>query len=700
MNDTVNTIRFGHSACPHDCPSTCALDVELLDNNLIGRIRGAADHRYTQGVVCAKVARYSERIHHPDRLLNPLQRYGEKGSDEFREISWDAALDLTAEALIKAEEKHGAESVWPHYYAGTMGLVMRDGINRLRHVKKYSGQYNTICTMPQFTGLVAGAGQLTGPDPCEMAESDLVVIWGTNAVHTQVNVMTHAMRARKNRGAKIAVVDVYENSTMSQADIKICLKPGTDGALAVAIMHVLFRDGLADWEYLRKYSDCPEVLEKHVQTRTPQWASEITGLRPEQIEEFAREIGKTPRTFFRLGYGFARSRNGAINMHAVSCIPVVTAAWLHEGGGTLQNNGGIYNWNKTLIEGLDCLDPDVRILDQSRIGHILTNDPRDIADGPPVTAIFIQNTNPVEISPNQSLVNKGFARDDLFVCVHEQFLTETARVADIVFPATMFLEHDDIYQSGGHHHIQLGRKLIDPPGQCRSNHEVISSLAKLLGAVHPGFELTARELIDQTLLESGQGTLEDLENNKWIDCQPDFETAHFINGFGHSDGKFHFHPDWKTPKLPKTIVVDENVDFPELPDHWDVIEAADDDHPFRLVTAPARNFLNTSFTETPTGLSKDGEPTALIHPDDIQALRLEEGQHISIGNQRGEVTLIAKSFSGIQQGVVIVEGIVPNRRFSGGKGINSLTGADQIAPYGGAAFHDNHVWIKAKTGAI
>src|SRR3984893_16543670 len=240
MRNAEVAARIGASACPHDCPSTCALDVEILDARTIGRIRGAADNDYTSGVICAKVARYAERVHHKDRLLTPLRRKGGKGSGEFAPVSWDDALDITAEA------RPGAQAVWPYYYAGTMGLVMRDGIHRLRHAKKYSGFHSTICVNPAYTGFAAGVGRVAGPDPREMAKSDLVVIWGTNAVNTQVNVMTHAVRARKTRGAKIVAVDVYMNGTMAQADLPVLIRPGTDGALACAVMHCLFRDGKAD----------------------------------------------------------------------------------------------------------------------------------------------------------------------------------------------------------------------------------------------------------------------------------------------------------------------------------------------------------------------------------------------------------------------------------------------------------------------
>src|SRR5262245_36804580 len=396
--------RIGYSACPHDCPSTCALEVELLDERTVGRVRGAEENDYTLGVICAKVARYAERVHHPDRLLHPLRRKGPKGSGDFAPISWDDALDLVAEKFDEAERRGGSEAVWPYYYAGTMGLVMRDGINRLRHAKKYSGYYSTICNTPARVGFIAGTGRLAGPDPREMARSDLIVIWGTNVVNTQVNVMTHATRARKERGAKIVAVDVYRNGTMQQADLAVLIRPGTDAALACAVMHCLFRDGKADRAYLARYTDAPAELEAHVRGRPPEWAAAIAGCDVETIEALAALVGERKRAYFRLGYGFSRSRNGAVNMHAASCIPAVTGAWLYEGGGAFFNNSAIYHWDMSMIEGHDVLDRSIRVLDQSRIGPILVGDPEALFGGPPVDALIIQNTNPMSVAPEQELV--------------------------------------------------------------------------------------------------------------------------------------------------------------------------------------------------------------------------------------------------------------------------------------------------------
>ncbi len=688
------TPEIRHSACPHDCPSTCALEVERLDSHTIGRVRGAAENSYTAGVVCAKVARYAERIHHPDRLTQPLRRVGEKGGGEFQPISWDDALDEVAEGFLRAEQRLGPETVWPYYYAGTMGLVQRDGINRLRHAKNYSGMLGTICVALSFTGFIAGTGKLAGADPREMAKSDLVVIWGSNPVNTQINVMTHAIRARKERGAKIAVVDVYRTGTAEQADMHVCLRPGTDGALACAVMHVLFRDGHADWDYLEKYTDCPRDLAAHLKSRSPEWAAPITGVPAEEIEAFAKLIGTTKRAFFRLGYGFSRQRNGAFNMHAASCIPAVTGAWQYEGGGAFHNNGAIYTWDRTLTEGLDVRDDAVRVLDMALIGPVLQGEAEALRGGPPVTALLIQNTNPMLVAPELNKVQPGFARDDLFCVVHEQFPTETAKMADIVLPATMFLEHDDVYQGGGHQHVLVGPKIIEPPEGCRSNHEVICGLARRLGARHPGFEKSEWELVDHLLTAAGYPDAETMRERRWLDCQPDFETAHYLNGFANPDGKFHFRPDWGKSELGKYGAEGWRESHPALPDHWDVIEEASEAKPFRLITAPARNYLNSSFTETPTSREREGRPTVLIHPDAAAELGIGDGARLRLGNDRGSVVIHAEIFDGLRPGVVVVESIWPSHAFEEGIGINALTGAERIAPIGGAAFHDNAVWIR------
>ena len=681
-------ISKAYSACPHDCPSTCALEVELPDQQHIGRVRGAKSNSYTSGIVCAKVARYAERTHHPDRLTTPMRRTGEKGTGEFSPLSWDDALDEVANSFVKTTQQHGSESVWPYYYAGTMGLLQRDGINRLRHSMKYSGQHSTICVTLVRAGWGAGVGAFLGPDPREMGLSDLIVSWGGNPASTQVNAMTHIQKARKTRGAKLVVVDPYLTRTAQVADMHLAIRPGTDGALACAMMHILFRDGYADRAYMEKYSDCPKRLKEHLKDRTPEWAAQITGLATDQIEEFAQLYGSTRRSYIRVGYGFSRSRNGAVNTHAVSCLPTITGAWTEMGGGAFYTNGDIYHWDKTLIEGLDQRDTSIRMLDQCRIGPILTGDKTDLVDGPPVNAMLVQNTNPAVVAPETTKVLKGLSRDDLFFCVHEQFMTDTALYADILLPATTFVEHNDIYQAGGHQHIILGPRLIEPVGQSRSNHRVICDLANRLGANHRGFKMTEEEIIDDTLKTSGWGDIDKLRNNNWIDCQPSFEASHFLNGFPNKDGKFRFSPDWSTQGP-------NHSELPDLPDHVDLIEKTDEAHPFRLVTAPSHNYLNTSFTETATSTEKEVRPTVKLCSADAAANNFKEGNRVKVGNHRGEIIVHVEIGNAQQTGIAVIEGIWPNKSFENGIGVNALIGADAGPPNGGGVFHDAAVWIKA-----
>jgi anaerobic selenocysteine-containing dehydrogenase len=500
--------------------------------------------------------------------------------------------------------------------------------------------------------------------------------------------MYHISRARKERGAKLVVIDPYRTRTAAVADHHLMLRPGSDAALACAVMHVLFEEGYADLDYIARLTDDPPGLRQHLSARSPAWAAPITGLSIEQIVHFARLYGSTKRSYVRLGYGFSRSRNGAISMHAASCLPSVTGAWQHRGGGALYSNRDLYHIDKTLIEGLDARDPTIRMLDMSRIGPVLIGDRQDLGDGPPVTAMLVQNCNPAVVAPESIKVRAGLTRDDLFLCVHEQFMTDTARLADIVLPATTFLEHDDLYQGGGHQHLQIAPKVIEPYAEARPNHAVLCGLASRLGAEHRGFRMSEWEIIDETLRRSGWPDADSLAAMRWLDCQPDFETSHHLKGFPNRSGRFRFAPDW-------AAAGPDHAHLPKLPDYCPIVEAADADHPFRLVAAPAHNFLNTTFTETPTSRRTERAPGILVHPDDCARLGLTENSLAAIGNRRGEIRVAVHPFSGVQPGVVVIESIWPNGDFVDGLGVNALTSADAGPPNGGAVFHDTAVWVRA-----
>lgn len=686
MNQDTRPADSARSVCPHDCPSVCALDVQLISPGRIGRVHGAAQP-YTDGVICAKVARYAERAHHPERLMHPLRRIGDKGSGQFEPLTWDDALDLVAARLQSAIATYGPETVWPYHYAGTMGHIQRSAIRRLGHVGGWSRQRETFCIALSDPGWLAGVGVKRGVDAREVVHSDLIVVWGGNPVHTQINFMHWVQKARRERGTRLVVIDPYRTATAEKADLHLALKPGTDGALACAVMHVLLAEGLADRAYLARHTDFSDAVERHLAERTPQWAAAITGLPVDEIVAFARLYGATQRSYLRVGYGFTRQRNGAAAMHAVSCLPAITGAWAHPGGGALYSNGGLYGLNTAFLHGLDQTTPNTRHLDMGRLGEVLAGNPRDIGDGPPVTAMLIQNTNPAVVAPESAVVRRGLMREELFTCVHEHFMTDTAKLADIVLPATTFLEHDDLYTASGHTFLQASRAVITAPGECRSNHRFIGQLAERLGLHHPAFGMDEWALVDRVLKDSGRPDADELLAQGWIDCAQSFEKSHFLDGFGHPDGRFRFAPDWSARGEGHAVM-------PPLPDHLAVIEETTPDKPFRLVAAPARNFLNTTFTETPASQQKEERPGALIHPDVCQRLGIADGDLVRIGNERGSVLIHAQPFNGLQETTLIVESQWPGSAFIEGIGINVLVSAEPGFPAAGAAYHDTAVWLR------
>ncbi len=680
-------ITTHRTACPHDCPSACVLEVERLSPTRIGRVRGSHSYDYTAGTCCAKVARYAERVHHPDRLTHPLLRVGAKGEGRFARISWDEALDRIATGFRDATAKHGAQSVWPYQSGGNMGMLQRYGLDRLRHVMRYSRQKSTICITPGESGWKAGHGQSRGADPRGIAEADLILMWGGNPVSTQVNLMAHIQQARKQRGAKLVVVDAYRSPTMEAADIAVLLRPGTDGALALAMMAVALREGRADHAFLAAHSDFDAGVQAHILSHTPEWAAEVTGIPAEEILALARLYAGSDRCFLRCGVGFTRSRNGAASIHAVSALAVLNGSWAKPGGGAFFYALDGWRMDTRMTQASDLIDPATRVLDQSRIGPVLTGEPTALAGGPPVMAMLMQNANSADVAPDSHLVRRGLMRDDLFLAVHEQFMTPTAALADVVLPATTFLEHDDIYRGLGHTALTVGPRVIEPWGEARSNSAVVSALAARLGAEHPSFAMSDTEILNAALQGAGLGSWEQAVAAGTVDVGNRIPVGEAFQGFPQPDGRFRFKPDW-------AALGPYSAGMPDVASHWPNVEAATADTPFRLITPPARSFLNTSFSETPGSRKREGSPVLLLHPEDAAAQGIATGMQVCIGNARGRITLAAKLFDGIRPGVLAVEGIHPGTAFPEGIGVNALVGADPVAPGGGVAFHDSAVWLR------
>ena len=676
-----------NSVCPHDCPSACSLQIEKTAPDRIGKVRGSPDNPYTDGIICAKVSRYAERTHHPDRLLEPLVRVSEKSAPpEFEPIDWEAALDLVASKFNAAAAEFGPESVWPYFYGGTMGQIQQYGINRLSHAMGYSRMKRTFCVQIAFDGWLAGTGKLIGSNPRELAHSDLILIWGCNAAATQINVMHHVSKARK-RGARLVVIDPYETPTAKIADLHIAPRPGTDGALACAVMHLLFKHDQVDDAYLKKFTDDPRGLRAHLASRGPEWAEKICDVPAGQIEKLAHWYGNTPKSFIRMGIGFSRTRNGAVNVHAVSCLPALTGAWQHLGGGALLSTSDSFQLDATSIQGLDHSRDRGRWLDMSQIGRVLCGDESALAGGPPVKAMLMQNTNPMLVAPDLGRVREGLLRSDLFVCVHEQFMTETASMADLVLPATTFVEHKDLYSSYGQTFLQNAEIVIDPPAECRSNHHVICEIARRVDARHSGFELSETELIDQALEKSGYPSVSEFEHQHFYDCAPSFEDAHFLAGFNWPDKKFRFSPDWAS-------IGPGGVDMPRFPDYWDVNDQCSDQLPLKLVAAPSRGYLNSSFNNSPSSVRREKKPTLKLHPATAKRHGIESGRSATIGNRQGSITATADTMENMQRDTVVLEGIWPAAAFPEGIGVNVLISSQPAAPNGGAVFHDTAVWIR------
>ena len=690
MHSSIDA-TWHHSTCPHDCPSACSLEVEKVAPDRIGRVRGSTNNTYTDGIICAKVSKYAERTHHPDRIMHPLIRVSPKGAPpRFERISWSTALETVTDAFRAAASEFGPESVWPYYYGGTMGQVQQGSSVRLANEFGFSGMKKTFCVQIAYDGWTAGAGTRLGSDPREMAESDLIILWGCNAAATQINVMHHVAKARK-KGARLIVVDPYETPTAKIADLHIAPRPGTDGALACGIMHHLFRDNYVDRQYLDQYAQNTETLEAHLNTRDGAWAETVCGVPAEKIAEFADWFGTTRKSYIRLGIGFSRSRNGAVNVHAVSCLPVLTGSWQYEGGGALLSTGNSFHLKPDLFQGHhpdNDTRPDCgRILDMAEIGKILCGDTQALKNGPPIMAMLIQNTNPMLVAPDLARVKSGLERDDLFVCVHEQFMTETAEMADLILPATSFVEHSDLYTSYGQTFLQFADKIIEAPGECRTNHELVNAIAHGLGTRNPCFSMSEKQMIEESLSLSDYPPSRDFTDQHFIDCSPDFDRAHFLNGFEWPDGRFRFSPDWAS-------IGPGGDGMPSLPDHWEVIDQINADHPFRLVAAPSRGFLNSSFNQCPSSVKREKKPWLRIHPDAARRCGLAQDDLATIGNARGQVSATVRIVPAMQQDTVVVEGIWPAKAFPEGIGINVLISPEPARPNGGAVFHDTAVWVR------
>jgi anaerobic selenocysteine-containing dehydrogenase len=674
------------SVCPHDCPSACSLVVKT-DNGRLVEVTGNPNHPFTQGVICGKVRAYAERVHSPLRVLRPLKRVGPKGAGAFAPISWGEALGTIAARWRAIIAESGAEAILPFSYAGTMGQVQYFAGHPLFHALGASRLHRTICVETAYAGWRATLGAVTGNDSNQMVGSELVVLWGVNAAYSTINVMTLVKQARA-KGAHVVCIDPYRTPTAEQADEHLMVRPGTDGALALAVMHVLIADGRLDRDYIARATLGFERLAEHVRPFSPTWAAEITGLPAPTIVAFARRYGATKRTFVRIGIGLSRHDNGGMTVRTLACLPALTGAYADAHGGALLSSSQAYTFDFNVLERVDLLPMQApRTINMIQLGRALT----DPAMAPPVRALYVYNSNPAAVCPNQSLVLRGLAREDLFTVVHEQILTDTAHYADLVLPATTSMEHLDIYRSFGQLTLQLAKPAIPPQGEARANWRVFADLAQALGVATDHYARDEEAVIREFLAKGGATThgisYEQLERDGWARVDVPTPYVPFADGAPTRSGKVEFYSERLAqqgmPALPTWSPLAEGPANTELHARY----------PLQCIVPPNRFFLNSSFSQSERLRRRQGAPIVMMSAADATRRGLTDGDTARVYNDRGSAEFTVRMTDATQTGVVVIEGIWWHRFHPGGRGVNVLT-SDRTADMGsGPAFHSTLVEI-------
>src|SRR5881409_545290 len=675
-----------HSVCPHDCPSCCSLEVDVVDGR-IADVTGTPGHPFTQGVICGKVREYAERVHSPLRVLTPLRRVGAKGEGRFERISWDDAVAEIARRWRGIIAEHGGEAILPFSYAGSMGQVQFFAGHPLFHALGASRLDRTICVSTAYTGWRATVGQVTGNDSEQMVGADLVVLWGVNAAYSTINVMTLVKQARQH-GAHVVVIDPYRTPTAVQADEHLAVRPGTDGALALAIMHVLIGGGLVDRDYVERATLGFDALAEHVKAWPPERVAPIVGLDPAAIVAFARRYGASPRTFIRIGIGLSRHDNGGMTCRTLACLPALTGAYADPHGGALLSSGGAFAMDMRALERPDLMPaPPPRVINMIRLGRALTD--RDMA--PPVKTLYVYSSNPAAVCPNQTLVLRGLAREDLFTVVHEQVMTDTAHYADLVLPATTSMEHLDLYRSFGQLTVQLAQPVLPPQGEAKSNWETCRLLARTMGVAEAHYAKGDEGLIRE-FLAKGDATVrgitwEQLVRDGWARADLPRPYLPFADGAPTPSGKVEFYSAWMErqglPALPTYVPLAEGPDNREVAARF----------PLQCIVPPNRFFLNSSFSQSELLRRRQGSATAMLAAADAAARGIRDGDSIRVESARGAARFTARITDATRPGVVVIEGIWWHRFSPGGLGVNVLT-SDRVADLGGGpAFHSNLVQV-------
>ncbi|MFC4775840.1 molybdopterin-dependent oxidoreductase [Paenibacillus sp. GCM10023252] len=685
------------SVCPFDCPDTCSLHVDLEDGRVV-RIDGNPEHPVTKGAICNKVRNLPDRIYHKDRLLYPMRRIRPKGSDSpdnpfasFERISWEEAYEEITHRLHSTTQSHGAQAILPYSFYGNMGILNAEGMDRrFWHRLGATKLDRAICNAAGAAGYTYTMGAGAGIDPEDTIHSKLIIAWGCNLISTNMHQVMYANEARK-RGAKIIHIDVHRNRTSTWADQFIAVRPGTDGALALGLMHVLMKEDLIHHEFVAQYTQGYEELLAEAEQYNPERVSDITGVPAADIIELARLYGSTTPSYIRIGNGLQHHDNGGMTIRAIACLPALTGQWGVRGGGAMKGNGWYSSLNTLKLERPDLLpDPDVRTVNMNQLGDALLDEQS------PVKLIFVYNSNPAIVAPDQNKVREGFMRDDLYTVVHDLFLTDTCRYADLVLPATSHLENMDLFSSYWHLYMQLHVPVLEPMGECKSNFTLFKELGLRMGFEPEVFGITEEQMIregldtDNPYLEGV--TFERLLEEGWVKLKVDGSA--FPYHIPTPSGKIELHsPAMQEAGLspvPEYVPIQDE----EAEAGLSVIGGL----PFTLITGPNHSFINSTFGNIDRLKKIEKQPLLDMHTVDAAALGLETGDRVRVYNARGEVEMAVRAADHVLPGVLVSQGLWWENGNDGMQSVNALTSQKLSDMGGGATFFSARVALRKVEG--
>ena len=671
------------SVCPYDCPDACGLILTVDDNKVI-KVRGNREHAFTRGTLCPKMAHYERVIHSPKRLMTPLRRIGKKGigPDQFTPISWDEALERIVENFNHTINTYGSESILRYSYAGTMGAVNSPAADYFFRCIGATSQDRGICSPAKQAAFKSVYGDTVAIKPQEAQHSDLIILWSLNATATDVHIL-HDVNVAKRNGAFVWIIDTHKTYTYDQGTHHVYVKPGSDGALALGMMHIIHRDGLEDTTFIQAYvQGYDELVRDVLPTFTPKYVSSICGVPVEIIEELAHAYAKAKAPFIRLGSGVSRYGNGAMSCRCINALPAVVGAWQHLGGGLLSSSSSSQYFNKSFMQQPNTPTPSKRMMPMILLGDLLTNPKallehglEDTSGGVPVHSLYIFSSNPAITAPNQNLVRQGLMRDDLFTVVHERFFTDTCAYADIILPATSSAESDDIFNSYGHYTIAASYQAIPPVGESKSNWQVISELAQHMGLDDPFFAMTERELIEHMVRNSSK-------------LSQDEQDAILRGDLVEVALPDNYKMDFKTPSG-KIEILNHRESIPLIT----YTEPYGDDEPFWLIIGNDIRILDSSFCELEFD---DSELMKLrMHPDDAALYNINNSDAVEIYNNRGAVRIKVYLDDTVQRGTLVTLGVWWQSQTSDAKvGINVVTASRPTDEAWGSTFYDVQVNIR------